>query len=280
MQAQSKAKNLWEISERDFPLNGTQIEKLKFLIQYALLAPSSHNTQPWLFKIQNENAIEIYSDQTRWLKIADRDQREMHISIGCTLENLLVAARHFGFETKANYFPQSENKNLIAVILLRQSEQPIKDELFPFLTSRSTFHGTFLDKPINADLQREIENCCTENGIHLYLTNNEKIREKVHDLIVRSDALHFADPAFREELSYWIGQGVFGNSWLMAQIGSLAVAYLDLGKSTAKSDRKVLQSAPVLGLITSKENDRISHVKTGQVFERIYLTARKFGLGV
>jgi nitroreductase len=250
------------------------------LIQYALLAPSSHNTQPWLFNIRNENSIEIYADQTRWLKIADRDQREMHISIGCALENLLIAARRFGFETTANYFPQSENKNLVAVIMFSQAEKLIDDELFPFLTSRSTFHGTFLDEKIGADALSEIEKCCTENEIHLYLTNEDKIREKVDDLIVRSDALQFADPEFRKELSYWIGQGAFGNSWLMAQIGSLAVAYLDLGKSTAKTDRKVLRSAPVLGLITSKENDHISYVKTGQVFERIYLTARKFGLGV
>ena len=86
MHAQRKMKNLWEISESNFPLNGAESEKLKFLIRYAILAPSSHNTQPWLFRIREENTIEIYADPARQLKVADRDEREMHISIGCAAE--------------------------------------------------------------------------------------------------------------------------------------------------------------------------------------------------
>jgi hypothetical protein len=283
MQAQTKAKNLWEIAASDFPANGSANEQLKFLLRYALLAPSSHNTQPWLFKIKSENTIEIYADETRWLKIADADKREMHVSIGCALENLLTAAARFGFETRTNYFPNGENGTLVASVELKQNENANDERranLFEFLTTRSTFHGVFLEREIPENVLHEIETLADEDGISLYLTSDEKIRQEVDDLIARSDARQFADPAFRKELSYWIGQGVFGNSWLMSQIGSLAVAYLNLGKSTAKTDAKVLRSAPVLGLITSAENDRASQVKAGQVFEKIYLTARKHSLGV
>ncbi|HEX8268227.1 MAG TPA: nitroreductase family protein [Pyrinomonadaceae bacterium] len=283
MTARMTLKDLWKISASDFPGGAPPSEKLKFLIRYAVLAPSSHNSQPWLFKISSENSIEIYADRSRWLKIADADRREMHISIGCALENLLIAARHFGFDTKTDYFPKDDDKNCIARVVLRQSEETKihrGQDLFEFLTARSTFHQTFLNKQIGAEIRREIENCCRENEVNLYLTSDENIRERIEELIVRSDAAQFADPEFRKELAYWIEQGAFGNSWLMSQIGSLAVAYLNLGKSTAKTDCTVLRSAPVFGLITSVENKRLSQVKAGQVFERIYLTARKFGLGV
>jgi nitroreductase len=40
----------WNIAENQFPKEGTRNEQLKFLLNYAILAPSSHNTQPWLFK--------------------------------------------------------------------------------------------------------------------------------------------------------------------------------------------------------------------------------------
>jgi len=39
----------WQINEQDFPRGEDSTEKLKFLIRYAILAPSSHNTQPWKF---------------------------------------------------------------------------------------------------------------------------------------------------------------------------------------------------------------------------------------
>lgn len=283
MQAQTKAKDLWQTAASDFPANGSANEQVKFLLRYALLAPSSHNTQPWLFKIKSENTIEIYADYSRWLKIADADKREMHVSIGCALENLLIAAARFGFETQPIYFPNGENEKLVAAVELKKSEKANDERrrnLFEFLTTRSTFHGVFLEREIPEGVLREIENCADESGINLYLTSDEKIRQKVDDLIARSDAMQFADPEFRKELSSWIAQGVFGNSWLMSQIGSLAVAYLNLGNSTAKTDAKVLRSAPVLGLIATAENDRVSQVKAGQIFERIYLAARKHNLGV
>ena len=52
----------WNIAENQFPKEGTRNEQLKFLLNYAILAPSSHNTQPWLFKIVDDNMIELYAE--------------------------------------------------------------------------------------------------------------------------------------------------------------------------------------------------------------------------
>ena len=41
----------WEIKEGDFPRGGSMREKLEFLVRYAILAPSSHNAQPWKFRV-------------------------------------------------------------------------------------------------------------------------------------------------------------------------------------------------------------------------------------
>jgi hypothetical protein len=100
----------------------------------------------------------------------------------------------------------------------------------------------------------------------------------VDELVVRADAVEFADPAFREELGHWIGQGVFGTSWLMSKIGKLAVTYINLGSSTAKKDSAVLMSSPVLGLISSGSNDRVTQIKVGQVYQRLSLLAASEGI--
>lgn len=41
----------------------------------------------------------------------------------------------------------------------------------------------------------------------------------------------------------------------------------------ARTDSEILMSSPILGLLGSRENNKKTQVKVGQVFERIYLTA-------
>ena len=86
----------WNASESQFPKEGTKTEQLKFLLNYAILAPSSHNTQPWLFKIVGDKIVELYADRTRALALVDPVDRALTISCGAALSHLLIAIRHFG----------------------------------------------------------------------------------------------------------------------------------------------------------------------------------------
>src|SRR5437870_5556765 len=96
--------NPWQVVERNFPQTRSARQKLSFLLRYAILAPSSHNTQPWKFLVR-DNRITVFANTDRWLKIADADQSELYISIGCAIENLLVAAQHFDYDYEIDYFP-------------------------------------------------------------------------------------------------------------------------------------------------------------------------------
>ena len=63
------------------------VPQLQTLVQAATLAPSSHNTQPWLFRLEGQ-VIELLADRTRALPVNDPDDRELTISCGCALFNL------------------------------------------------------------------------------------------------------------------------------------------------------------------------------------------------
>ncbi len=275
----------WEIEEKDFPAKGESEEKLRFLLRYAILAPSSHNTQPWKFAVR-DNEIRISADKTRWLKVADADQRELHISVGCALENLVIAAQHFGYADQVEYFPQGED-SLVAVVKLipeGKTERPRDPVLFEEIPRRHTNHKIYDARPIPEAQMARLHACCDEEGFWFFPTNeapNEaELRRRVDELITRGDAIQFADPTYREELGYWIGQGVFGTPWLMAKITQLAVTYLNVGKRQAKNDSELLLSAPVLAALGSAVDDRKSQVKVGQIFERIALTATHLGMAV
>src|SRR5215471_7151832 len=85
------------VTEADFPAAGTAAQQLRVLLNYALLAPSEYNTQPWLFRIY-DNCVDLYADPSRRLPIVDPDDRELIISCGAACQNLRIAVRHFGYQ--------------------------------------------------------------------------------------------------------------------------------------------------------------------------------------
>lgn len=266
----------WDVKESDFPANGSGEEKLQFLLSYAILAPSSHNSQPWKFNVSGDE-IRLYADKTRWLKVADADQRELHISLGCALENLLVAAEHFGYGYNVTYFPGDED--LVAVVKLTPDGQLSRDSsLFNAILARHTNRKLYENRSIPESALQMLPNRSTGDNLQLYLTSDPKTISRFVDLVVQADRIQYGNPDYRSELGFWLGQGVMGPTGIQAKIAQLYVVLLDAGSGQIKMDAKLVNSTPVLGFISSKENDRISQVKAGQLFERVWLTAEAEGI--
>src|SRR6266850_1747623 len=74
---------------------GNPLDMARALIGAAVLAPSNWNSQPWRFEVDGAS-IRLIADAQRSLPVTDPDQRGMMLSLGASLENLLVAARAYG----------------------------------------------------------------------------------------------------------------------------------------------------------------------------------------
>lgn len=272
----------WNISEQDFPRNGTEEERLRFFLRYAVLAPSGHNTQPWKFAVQ-QSTIQVYADPSRWLRVADADRRELHISVGCAIENLLIAADYAGYGSEVTYLPTPNQYNHMATIRLipdHHTTPRYNTDLFAAIPTRHTNHKEYDGRPVSGDVVRRLEACCEETSVTLSLTDDETRKQWGEALIHEGDMRQFSDPAYRKELGTWIGRGVFGDSWLQARIGQLAVTYVNMGKTIARKNARLLRSAPMLGVLTTREDTAHAHMLVGQVYERISLTATTLGLSI
>lgn len=75
-------------------------EGLKATVRAAILAANAHDSQPWLFHIANDT-VDIYADRARNLGTFDPFRREMWISTGAAISNLLVAASVGGYAIKS-----------------------------------------------------------------------------------------------------------------------------------------------------------------------------------
>ena len=85
----------WVEAIDEYPLTGTNDEKLMSILRHAVLAPSSHNSQPWRFEVV-DGALNLYADRARALPVVDPDDRELVISCGAAPGLIQFALRPVG----------------------------------------------------------------------------------------------------------------------------------------------------------------------------------------
>ena len=270
----------WDIDASSYPSEGAWEARSSFLLQYAVLAPSSHNTQPWRFRL-HDDVIYLFADEERWLRSADADRRELYISVGCALENLLIAGEHFGLEAEIDWFPERDDPWCVARLTWRHAPPNSfwrAPEWFDAITARHTNRKDFGPQPLPAAAQQDLVESLADPNVRLVLLEDPGVCDAVEALIVEADARLFADPAWRRELGYWLGQGVFGTGWLMSRIASLAVTFLDMGKVVARQDAERFEHSAVIGCLQLQEVSSLKQVQAGQAFERLFLAATHHGI--
>ena len=270
---------VWNLNESDFPANSSQPqEELTFLLNYAILAPSSHNSQPWRFNVSDDR-IMVFADQSRLLSVADADKREMYISLGAALENLIIAAEHFGYNCTVSYFPGE--KDLVADVSLKAGAQTFSNSsLFQAITARRADRNPYEMRSISqADLDH-LRRLSSHPDVALFLSQEPETNEAFRETVVEADGILYSDIKYKSELGSWLGQGVMGPTGIKAKLAQLALVFLDVGPQETEKDSDLINRTPCIGFISTAENDSLSSVKAGQVLERLWLAAASRGLGL
>jgi len=163
-----------EVSEQGFPGTLPLEQQLRFLLRYAVLAPSARNAQPWRFAVQ-ANTVLLRADPARWQPVADPEQRELHLSLGCALENLLVAAEHFGFRHSVAYFPAADDPRLVATVTFGFGGVRALERAglgLDVLLARRTAHGSFTGRPLEVSQLRALEAAARDDEIVVNFTEH------------------------------------------------------------------------------------------------------------
>lgn len=271
---------VWDIDEDAFPTERSLEERVRFLLGYAILAPSSHNTQPWSFEVDG-GTVRMFADEDRWLEVTDPDRRELHLSLGCALENLLLAAARFGFGTAVEYGPGGPDP--VAIVELDPTASPDRrcpGELFGAIPRRRTSHGAFETRSIPDPVLAGLNEGCSTGPVDLVLVTDADTKDRIAALQAEADGRLMADPAYRRELARWIGNGALGASWLGARIGRLVVTHLDLGGREGAKNARRIRDAPVVAVLATPDESVESLIRAGRAFERLMLAATLEGLGV
>ena len=257
-------------------------DPLERLVHFARLAPSSHNSQPWRFVLERD-AIDVFADLARWLPAADRDRRELYLSLGCALETLLIAADHAGFGSAVKLFPIAGDESYVCRVEIRRAgpkrDNPAGD-LLHAVPRRHTSHREF-DKaqPLAERDLAWLRGAADGEQVALHVLG-DGARGALEELLERAEAKLFADPGYREELGRWIGEGALGTSWLISKLGQLAMQRLPAAERYSRDEGGRLASAPHVALLSTPSDARPGQVRAGQAYLRLSLMAETRGVRV
>jgi len=276
-----------DVLESEFPVMGTPAEQLRFLLNYAVLAPSRHNAQPWLFKVDGDT-VELYADRSRSLPVMDPDDRELTIGCGAALANLIIAIRHFGYAPAVEIHSHHDQGRLLARVTLETGVRATSEEqrLFSALLQRRTNRQPFEDRPLPASLLSALEEMAMQEGASLRFVREEETRYALASLIATGDRMLWTDERFRQEVATWTRpvesqarDGVPAYALGKGEMGS----YLGPLKIRTFMEQTELHpheagGSPVLAVLWTFADTWFDWLAAGQALEKILLRAAAEGV--
>lgn len=281
----------WAVDEHAFARTATAGEKLRFCLQYAILAPSTHNTQPWRFVV-NDDTLLLCADRSRALPVSDTYDRELTISCGAALFNLRVALSHFGCPYLISVMPASAEPDVLASVQI--SDEGFVDDdiatLFPFIAKRVTNRHLFDTAPVPIATVESLRKAAVGEGAKFSAITDEAERARVANLIEEADRLQLGDPRFRRELASWISAtrrddgmadysaNAVGLLDFASPIVSSVVRTFDIGEGVAANHRRLVDGSPLLVCLATAADRTENWLLVGQAMQRVLLILTGYGL--
>jgi hypothetical protein len=277
----------WTVSAGDFPAAGTSEDKLRFALRYAILAPSSHNTQPWLFRV-NDDRVELFADKRRLLSVVDPAGRELVISCGAALFILRLALKRFGSSGETAIFPGEARPDMLATVRLGVDHEPTAREraMFDAILGRHTNRRPFEARSVpEADVER-LASCATAEGVWFEGFADDLGKRPLAALVAEANRAQLADDGFREELASWIrdpeaGDGMPSHGVPLSEVGDSLQAFLrsfDAGAQVARDEQTLALGSPLLVMLGTDDDDSRAWLASGQALAAVLLTASAAGL--
>lgn len=273
----------WEIKKEDFPSKGDISEKIYFLLRYGILAPSTHNTQPWQFVVK-DNTLTISANPELTLPEADPRGRYLHISLGCCVTNIITAATYFELAVQ-----QSWTSNKIK-LTFRKSSIQTSDRLINAITARFSDKLPYQQVSLKKIHEDRLYNTRVPNGCSLTLISNRKLIERLAIIQQKATQSYSGNRNFFNELSQWLHPSdtkaddgmpgfVVGLSNIQSKVFRSVIKNLKpAAKLLARKDLMSVKSCSASAFITSKGDDPKHWFEVGKYYERLVLEATACGL--
>lgn len=169
------------------------------LVRLATLAASSHNTQPWKFRIRG-HSVTLLPDFARRCAVVDPDDSHLFKSLGCAAENLVHAAAAQGYAAEVSFDPTEE----AVVVRFERSASARASDLFRAIPRRQCTRTAYDGSALASEHLKLLEQAGQGTGVRTIILTARLQLDSVLEYVTRGNEAQLTDPAFRTELVSWI----------------------------------------------------------------------------
>lgn len=269
---------------RAAPTSADHLGPAHQIVRLACRAPSVHNTQPWLWRIDGPR-IELRADRRRQLDASDRSGRNLAISCGAALHHLRVAAAGLGRAIDVTRLPHVSDPDLLAVTVLGRAlpVQPADTELLDALERRVTDRRRFTSWPVPEERLDRLAADDERWGTRVIALHGDAARHTLESLVDWAMDVHRGDPRRVDEQRRWTGRTSPDGIPLVSlppqvHIGERRDRF-DRIVDPAKETNSVERSDGVLAICTARDDVR-AWLDAGEALSALWLRATIAGLSV
>ena len=177
-------------------------------VMRAMLAPSTHNTQPWRF-VAGPSVLDLFTDPTRALAVVDPGGRQRTISCGAALLGARLSLAADGVGVTVSELPDpADPDHLARLTVTAGGSAPDADagRLDRAADQRHTNRRAFDHEPVTPAVIARLQAAAQQEGAFLAPLTEEPGRSLIAALTAEAEGLLFGSPAYRAELRDWAGR--------------------------------------------------------------------------
>lgn len=178
------AREAWRVA-------GQETEFRRRFLSYALLAPNPHNRQPWIVRLDGDDALSLFVDLGRLLPATDPFDRQIVIGCGAFLELLRLAAAEEGYGAEIVPFPEGAGD-----VTGRLDARPVAqvrftpggatpDALFAHVLARLTNREVYAPRDVEPAKLAALAAAGTAFGTQARTCGNDDLAARLRDLTWR-----------------------------------------------------------------------------------------------
>ncbi|MBA3021805.1 hypothetical protein [Propionicimonas sp.] len=266
------------------------------LVSAAVLAANAHNTQPWLFWVSPDR-IDLFADTTRTIGAMDPLLRERDLSLGCALENLVLAGPAQGLATTVALLPEASDPTYIARINLRATAAATSP-LYAAIANRHTDRNAYDTSRAVAPAQLDALGALVDTpDVRLVWFTRDAEKAAFGELTLRATEAIITDPQQSTDDYAW-----YRSSWEEIQTKKDGITIDPSGQSaliralskiipvTQQQNNdgwlngmrtiQVPTAAAFGAIVVRNPADRTQRLAAGRAWQRLHLSATDAGLAV
>jgi len=262
---------------------------IRELLEYARLAPSVHNAQPWRF-IVNGTTVSLAVAPERMLGAGDPTSRESWISFGICLEAILQAAKGLGMQAEITEVQGAALSDIIATVHITPDGAEKQPATLKALKDRHTHRERMEPADIPSSLIETCKQAVSDlDGVDVFFMQDKAAISQVAGDTFKAMSLALSSPDFRHELYHFVhynwspartgmhgytqGEGALGSL-----IGKLSIK-LGIGlQAKALHDKQRINDASALVFVGTTGDVPSFWLRAGQAYLRVALEIAKSGL--